>query len=292
MPAMLACVIFSVLGCQGDPIADDPPAPTQAEATSPSEAIDAFGAALSSADLSEGDRVLIHAQRFEAVKRGVALAGIAQDDAFYASRAYWHTGYLRGGRWTVDEPGDLDSPVTVDGRGTVLIVGDCNADITITDDSVVHILGNLNAKVTFQGQGELVIAGNVAAQGAVTSTGTLHLFTGGAMAGEVTCGSACVATIDGDFAGTLNAASPSTRLHITGDFAGTLNANEDRGGLLVLQVDGFMPTRLVLLTLNDHFTRATASIAQSDVPPGLYPSGQDSRARATARWVVHNQRSE
>lgn len=248
-------------------------------------AVDAFDDALERG-LPDGDRLQLYGQRWLAVQRAVAHAGVDHEGAFFAGRGYWHTGYLRGGDWSWEHPRDLDEPIVVDGRGTVLIWGDAEGDITISGDAVVHILGDLSATVTLRGAGEVIVAGRIRPSGRILAGGTLDLYTGGDCAGEVTAAGSCTAVIDGALIGRFTAGQPATTLHVTGDCVVPIARPAEAASLLTLRVDGAMPAAQIEATMAAGFTRVTASIATSDADPGLYPAPGETQP-SRSRWVVH-----
>ena len=293
LPLRFHAVWALLLGCSltGGCISfGDDPQDTPAQSEPVAKAIDAFDEQILAGGLSEGDRILLYTQRWSAVQRAVVFAGLTQGDAFYASRAYWHTGFIRGGRWAWDEPSDLNESVSLSGRGGVLIRGDCNADITASDGVVIHILGDLNATITTQSSAEIVIAGMIGPSGAIESKQQLDLFTGGAMHGRIVCGGSTLIHIDDDAHGQITAGQPSTTIHITGDLLTQLTAAQQGESLLSLRIDGYLSAKALLDAASSGFTRVNASLGVSDVPPGVYPAGETPGERSVLRWVVHTQR--
>ena len=294
----LALVPLAVFGCEGGPA----PAPGPADPGTPdalpysalvpgpaTAAVDAFDAVLAG-EIPDGDRLAAYGERWRAVQRAVALAGVRHEGAYFASRGYWHTGYLRGGDWSWEHPRDLDEPVFVDGRGTVLVWGDCNTDVTITGDAVVHILGDLSGTVTLRGSGEVIIAGTLQPTGKVLSGSTLDLYTGGDLLGQVQAAGSATLVIDGDQVGTVTAGQPATTMHITGNCTGLIKAPGGAAALLTLVVEGTMSGEAIESVLDAGFTRVTATIARSNAEPGLYPTPGDGGERAgggRSRWVIH-----
>lgn len=291
-----AALLLTLAGCDTAPPGTDPadapgpgtgtPAPTPAAPSAATAAVDRYDAALAGG-LPDEQRLAVYAERWSAVRRAVAQAGVDHDGAFYAGRGYWHTGFIRGGDWSIDHPGDLDEPFVIDGRGSALIHGDCTQDLTLTGDGVVHILGDLRATLTVRGAAEVVIAGTVHPGARILAGGTLDLYTGGAVAGQVNAAGSGVLLIDGPLLGDVTAGQPVTSLHITGDCAGSIAAPADAAALLTLRVDGYMPQQAFRQTTDSGFTRITASLGRSDADPGLYPAADAQGGRPSSRWVVH-----
>ena len=251
--------------------------------------VDAFEPRLAGPGLSEGDRVLIYDERWAAVQRAVDHAGVTHDDAFYATRAYWHTGYLRGRAIAFEHTGDLDEKTFVDGRGAVRITGDVNAPLELTGEATVFIYGNLNAALTLRGNCEVIVAGAVGEAGAVACDGTLHVFVGGPMRGVIGGTRGSVVVIDDDMTGLIQCGEPATRVTITGDLAGRITPPAQAESVLTLRVDGYAPGSVVLDVMASGFTRINATLGRSDSPPGLYPDAAALDRPPTSRWVVLRQ---
>lgn len=230
-------------------------------------------------------RSAILARRWRAVQHAAAHHGTTHREAFYGSRAFWHTQSTRGIGYALDEAGDLDEPFYVDGRGNVRVVGDANADIEISGSAIVHILGDLKANLRLNGVCEVVIAGSVAPNATIECDGQLELYVGGDCAGTIAATRSATAIIDGDLAGNVRCGSPATTLTVTGDLAAQLIPPADQGAILTLRVDGFAPTAAMLDLASAGFTRVNATLGKSDAPQGLYPE-HNAAAGPVARWVV------
>ena len=159
---LLAAGLLCLPACKPTPTELDPRIPSaRALDKHPTTlAIDRFDPGL--ARTTDGtQRLSLYAQRWTAVQRAVAYHGTTHRDAFYGSRAYWHTGSTRGIGWALDQPGDLNEAFYIATKGNALITGAVNKDIEIAGNCVVHILGDLNATLDLKGICEVVIAGNL-----------------------------------------------------------------------------------------------------------------------------------
>ncbi|MEM1354618.1 MAG: hypothetical protein AAGH88_07025 [Planctomycetota bacterium] len=252
-------------------------------------AIDSFETRLSDGPLSEGDRVLLYHERWPAVQRAVDHAGVTHDDGFYAARAYWHTGFIRGRGFAFEQNGDLKKKTLVDGTGAVRVVGDVNAPLEITGEATVLIYGDLNAPLTLRGNCEVIIAGALGEQGAVACDGTLHLFVGGPLRGLVGSTRGSLIIIDDGMTGLIRCGEPSTRITVTGGLSGQITPPSDAESVLTLRVDGYTSSSVVLQVMAGGFTRVNATLGISDSPPGLYPDVSASTRPPTSRWVVLRQ---
>lgn len=275
--------------------ASDPPAPLGPPPHPTTVAIDRLPIGpRGSYDQPEGKKfaeirqALIEA-RWVAVQRAVAYQALAHRDAFYGSRAYWHTGSERGLGWALDHPADLAEPFYVAGRGNVRIKGDANADIEVAGNAIVHIFGNLNATLELKGVCEVVIAGDLTKDATIICDGQLELFVAGDTAGVFGATQSATIIIDGDAGGAIQCGSPATGLTVTGDLSAEVAAPADKNAVLNLRVDGYAPTAAMLDLATAGFTRVNATLGQSNVPPGLYPENK-SATRPVARWVVLKQR--
>lgn len=286
---MLGLVCLS--GCQGNAVGPDP-APIGSDTVphhASTQAIDAYDAQLRNDALLDTDRSQLYAQRWPAVQRAVAHAGVMHDGAFYAARAYWHTGYLRERDLAFEQAGDLNAMTLVDGRGAVRITGDVNAPLEMTGEATVFIFGDLNAPLTLRGNCEVIVAGAIGEEGAVACDGTLHLFVGGPMHGLVGCTGGSVVVIDDDLTGLVRCGEPATRITVTGDLTGRVVPPGEAESVLAMRVDGYAPNRAVLEIMAGGFTRVNATLGSSDTPPGLYPDPAASNRPPTSRWVVLRQ---
>lgn len=236
-------------------------------------------------------RLRYYNERWPAVQRAVAHHGTTHREAFYGSRAFWHTGSTRGLGWALDQRADLDEPVFVDNKGNVRVAGDANADIEILGDAVVHILGDLNATLELKGVCEVVIAGKLSENATIVCDGQLDLFVGGDSLGVFGATQSATIVIDGDASGVIQCGAPATTVTVTGDLAAELPAPKEQDAVLTLRVDGFAPTAAMLDLATAGFTRVNATLGRSNVPPGLYPENPVAGARPTARWVVLQQGS-
>lgn len=228
-------------------------------------------------------------QRWAVIQRAVAHHGTAHRDAFYGTRAYWHTGSTRGLGWALDQPDDVNAPVYVDGRGNIRVMGDVNADIEVGGDAVVHVYGDLNARLTLKGVCEVVIAGRISEGASIVCDGQLELFAGGASTGLISASGTTTLILDGDNSGVIQCGAPAASLTVSGDLAADIRAPKEQETILTLRVEGFASSALMLDLVDAGFTRVNGSLGVSDVEPGLYPA-DNSSTRPKARWVVIRQR--
>lgn len=296
--SLLVAASLSIAGCETGAGEIDPRTQMQRETADARTleqhpatlAIDRAAQALDLAG-TQAKRQDLLAQRWLAVQTAVAYHGTAHRDAFYTSRAYWHTGSSRGITWARQQPGDLDEPLFIDGKASVTIAGDVNDDIDIAGNCVVHILGDLNATLDLQGICEVIVAGDLTPNATIICAGQLELFVGGDNAGILGSTDSSTLIIDGDAAGTLQSGAPATRLTVTGDLVAEVLPPKNKDTVLTLRVDGYASTETMLDLAAAGFTRINATIGRSDAPPGLYP--QDANAnRPATRWVVLQQRDD
>jgi len=303
--ALLACVAaLAPLGCNTPPDRAAESAQPQARPAAPPDAghvatrsIDLFDPLLlgvaqdpdKDAKTKRALRLRYYNERWPAVKRAVAHHGTTHREAFYGSRAFWHTGSTRGLGWALDQRADLDEPVYVDSKGNVRVAGDANADIEVRGDAIVHVLGDLNATLELKGVCEVVVAGRLTENATIVCDGQLDLFVGGDSLGVFGATNSATIVIDGDASGVIQCGAPATTVTVTGDLAAELPAPKDEDAVLTLRVDGFVPTAAMLNLATAGFTRVNATLGKSNVPPGLYPENAVAGARPTARWVVLQQ---
>jgi len=238
----------------------------------------------------DSSRLAIYNQRWQTVQQAVAHHGVMHRDAFYGSRAYWHTGSTTGLGWAIDHEGDLNDPVYVDGRGNVRVHGDVNDTIEVGPNAIVHILGDLNATLELSGVCEVVIAGSLNEDATIICDGQLELFVGGNSSGVFGATGSATIIIDGNAAGVIQCGAPATTLTVTGNMLAQLPPPRERDAVLTLRVDGYTPSAFMRSLAAAGFTRVNATLGISDVPPGLYPA-DDTSNRPTARWTVLQQRT-
>ena len=117
------------------------------------------------------------------------------------------------------------------------------------------------------------------------------MYVGGSMRGRIVASGSLAIWIDGDFIGSLETGSPSTKLHILGDFTGKVTPFE-KAALLWLVVKGHASDDLISTISTLGYTQFNAAIDHSDVEPGLYPKGPGCRktdsGNSHSRWSVLN----
>ena len=288
--ALMLCMLPLLIGCRGNQQTDLPAEARVIDKHTSSAAIDRADSLLEVAD-SQTRRENALASRWLAVQNAVAHQGTTHRDAFYGSRAYWHTGSTRGLGWALDQQGDLNEAFYIDGKGNARVAGDVNKDIEIAGNAIVHILGDLNATLDLTGVCEVVITGNLTKDATIICDGQLELFVGGNSAGILGSTGSSTIIIDGNASGTIQAGEPATTLTVTGDLSAEVPAPRKKDAVLTLRVDGYAPTAKMLDLATAGFTRVNATLGTSDAPPGLYPQGQNA-TRPTARWVVLKQREQ
>ena len=238
-----------------------------------------------------GRRARLLGERWLAVQQAVAYQGTTHRDAFYGSRAYFHTNSTTGIGWALDHEGDLDEAFYIASKGNVRVKGDAKKDIEIAGNAVVHILGDLDATLDLKGICEVVIAGNLTKKATIICDGQLELYVGGNSEGILGSTASSTIIIDGFAAGTIQSGAPATILTITGDLIGDIPPPKNKDTILTLRVDGYASTEKMLDLATAGFTRVNASLGTSDAPPGIYPQGQNA-TRPVARWVVLRQREQ
>ena len=279
---MLAAIALLAPGCRVDgPDLSNTAAPGPHPTTLAIDAIDEL------VDQAPGDveRQQRINQRWVAVQRAVAHHGTTHRDAFYGSRAYWHTDSTTGLTWAIDQRGDLDDSLFIDGRGNVRIAGDANADIEVRGNAIVHILGDLDATLELAGVCEVIVAGRLTDDATIICDGQLELFVGGVSEAILGSTGSSTIVIDDDAAGVIQCGAPGTALTVTGAMIGELPPPQGRDSVLTLRVDGYMALADLRELASAGFTRVNATIGLSDTPAGVYPADPDATL-PTARWVV------
>ncbi|MEO0474525.1 MAG: hypothetical protein AAF085_00960 [Planctomycetota bacterium] len=286
--AFALCTLSLLIGCRGNQQTDPPAEARVIEQHATTAAIDRIDLDLDLIPDDPAQRNRLLANRWLAIQNAVAHRGTTHRDAFYGSRAYWHTGSTRGIGWALDQQGDLDEAFYIASKGNVRIAGDANQDIEIAGNAVVHILGDLDATLDLVGVCEVVIAGDLTENATIICDGQLELFVGGNSAGILGSTSSSTIVIDGNASGTIQAGEPATTLTVTGDLTADVPAPKNKEAILTLRIGGYCPTAKMLDLATAGFTRVNATLGISDAPAGLYPQGQNA-TRPVARWVVLRQ---
>jgi cytoskeletal protein CcmA (bactofilin family) len=187
--------------------------------------------------------------RWEALKLLVGHCNVVETVAFGSSLRYWQSGEVdRTQQWSINETGDLLSPLTFTQNATVLIHGGCQTDLSLADGALVHIKGDLSGKITVAGHSEIVIGGNVLAGAAIEADGISRIFVGGDVDGVILSKGKLTLCTNGNMRGEIATCTPSTRLRVQRDFSGQIHPTQE-SALLWLEVYGFMP----FATLESHW---------------------------------------
>jgi hypothetical protein len=219
----------------------------------------------------------------------VAHADIAMHMAFSRSVAHWQ-GVHEGFRWK-QFSGDC-GPLLIGKRDGIVIDGNCTNCVSAPDGGLVHVYGNLNSAVEVGGHYEIVIMGDVGPDAVISASGFCDIFVGGRFGGTLRSTGSARIWIETDLDGSIKTGEPSTELYVGRDYIGDISP-KDEGSLLWLTVAGFARHASILKIAGCDYTQFNASIAKSDVPPGLYPENGQSRRRGSGhsfnRWCVATQ---
>ena len=220
----------------------------------------------------------------------IAHADLALHMAFPRTIDRWQRDEAGARPWKV-EAGNC--PAVVPGKNEGIIIdGNCSSGVSAPDGGIVHIYGDLGSRIDASGHYEIVITGDVLPDARIEASGFCDIFVGGRFSGELCSADSTKLWIDSDFDGTVRTGNPSTELHIGGDCTGTIVPSET-GALLWLSVGGFASDALLSAIVKCEYTQFNASIARSDVPPGIYPEKghrkKSSGKNSFNRWCVRSQ---
>lgn len=217
----------------------------------------------------------------------IAHADIAMHRAFPASISHWQRKVTLDDSWKT-YAGDCDAILIGKGDG-VVIDGNCSGRVSAPDGGTIHIYGDLKSRIDIHGHYEIVVTGDVCCDAEIDASGSCHIFIGGRFSGTLRSTDSAKIWIGSDFDGSMKTGMPSTRLSVGGDYSGSVSPNED-AGLLSLTVAGFARNALLSKIVECGYTLFHASIAESDVPPGLYPTTgyhlKTQRGNSYNRWCV------
>ena len=205
----------------------------------------------------------------------VAHADVALRMAFPRSIAYWRRRVKRPWKVLAGNCG----PLLIGKHDGIVIDGGCSNGVSAPDGGVIHVYGDLASLLDVSGQCEIVITGDVLPHAVIKATGHCHVFAGGRFLGELRSSGSTKLWIDSDFEGIVKTGTPSTEIHIGNDCNGSISPG-DKAALLWLMVGGFASHALMSTIVKCGYTQFNASIARSDVPPGIYPV--DGRAKSAS----------
>lgn len=221
----------------------------------------------------------------------VAHADVMMDMAFSYSLEYWQRGAKASDPW-LQRTGDSGA-IFLEEKQAVIIEGDCLHKVSAPEGGTIIVCGNLYSTLDVNGFSEIIITGDVRPDGYIRSDNFCHVFIGGRLEGTLQSSGSTKVWIDSDFSGVLKTGTPSAHIHVGGDYTGRIIPQES-ASLLSLNVAGFAAHHSLQKIMECQYTQFNASIAVSDVPPGLYPL-EDSHRRneqgnSFARWSVEQQR--
>jgi hypothetical protein len=197
----------------------------------------------------------------------VASADVAMHMAFPRAVAYWHEPDNKR-PWKL-LTGDCE-PLLLGKNAAVAIDGNCSKPVSAPDGGIVHVNGDLSSTIEIAGHHEIIITGNVLPSAEINAAGFCHLFVGGQFAGTLRTSGSAKVWISGDFLGAIETGNPVTELYIGGNYRGNISPL-NTPALLYLTVGGFASEAGLAKIVDHRYTEFNASIAQSDLAPGLYP---------------------
>ncbi len=184
--------------------------------------------------------------------------------------------------------GDCD-PLLLGKDNAVAIDGNCSHPVSAPDGGLIHVYGDLSSTIDIAGHNEIIVTGNVGRSATIKASGFCHLFVGGDFSGELRTSGSSRIWIDNNFGGTVQTGSPSTELCIGRNYSGNIVPGET-AALLWLSVGGFASHASLCKIVDQRYTQFNASIAYSDVSPGLYPTNGHiktaSGGNSFNRWCV------
>lgn len=220
----------------------------------------------------------------------VAHADIAMHMAFPRSVGHWQSKGDTDQPWKV-LAGDCNR-LLIGKNDSVVIDGNCSNGVSLPDGGLIHIYGDLDSTIDANGYYEVIITGDVGSKGQIDASGFCHVFVGGRFSGDLRSSGSAKIWIGSDFKGSIKTGTPSTELHVGGDYEGSISPLET-AALLSLTVSGLGAHALLSKIVDCGYTQFNASIARSDVPPGLYPLDgyhrKTQRGNSFNRWCVETE---
>jgi hypothetical protein len=231
-------------------------------------------------------------RRWQALQLEVGHADVVWPHYFTSSLNYWQSGELDSNdKWSIDQGGDFLSLQTFSKESSVLIKGNCCANLALLKGGLVHIYGNLTKTIDMRDYGEIVIGGDVTPGAGIESDkGIVSVFIGGDLQGVIRSKGTLHIAIGGSLKGTMWTGNPSTDVHVRGNLNGQLKPTST-GGLLLLDVDGYMKYAAIESLSREKYVEIRANIAVSNHAPGIYPRRADEHSLGHHRcWTIHAQR--
>ena len=221
----------------------------------------------------------------------VAHADVVMDMAFQRSLGYWQHGEKESDPW-LKRMGDSGA-IFLEEKQAVIIEGDCLHQVSAPEGGTILVCGNLYSTLDVNGFSEIIITGDVRPDGYIRADNFCHAFIGGRLEGTLQSAGSMKVWIGSDFVGILKTGYPSAHIHVGGDYTGRMMPLE-KPSPLWLTVAGFAANDSLHRIMEYYPNRFNASIAVSDVPPGLYPQEdshrRNERGNCFARWSVQQQR--
>jgi len=217
----------------------------------------------------------------------VAHADVVMELAFPFSVRHWHCKIGEDFRWRTFA-GECNS-VLIGPNDGVVIDGNCSNGVSAPFGGLIHIYGDLTSTIKVGGHYEIVISGDVSPDALIDASGFCHLFVGGEFLGELRSSGSTKVWIESKFNGSIRTGAPHTTIHFGSDYEGNVSPKED-AALLDLTVAGFASNSSLSKIVDCGYTQFHASIARSDVAPGLYPLSEYQRKKERGnsynRWCV------
>jgi hypothetical protein len=213
----------------------------------------------------------------------IAHADIALHMAFPRSVDHWQREEDQERPWKV-LAGDC-GPVLIGKNDGVVIDGNCSNGLSAPDGGAIHIYGDLACTIDVAGHYEIVVTGDVLPKATIQASGFCRVFVGGGFYGQLCSTDSAKLWIESNFDGIAKTGNPSTEIYIGNDYKGTISPSET-ASLLWLTVGGFASHASLAKIVAIGYTQFNASIARSDVPPGIYPT--NGHVRKTSGGNSHN----
>ncbi|HEX6881814.1 MAG TPA: hypothetical protein VF530_00455 [Planctomycetota bacterium] len=226
--------------------------------------------------------------RFE-LALAVRHANVAMGHALGFSEAYFY-GIEPGSFWHDQRVlAACSEPLVLARRAFVVIEGDLTAPCELSQGGVLIVRGACRSAIQVRTHSEVILAGDLEDGISVRGDGITHVFIGGDLRGELDLNGSLEAWIGGSLLGRVRTGVPNAHLRVQGDCMGVIEPGT-KAALLLLLVEGFMPSQAIEAIAARHYTLFHASIRSSDRPAGLYPelaaSDNPLREHRQNRWVI------
>ncbi len=207
---------------------------------------------------------------------------------FSSTVTYLTGGYLHDKKWHYHSKAATSNDFAAKSEANVLIEGNCTSKITLPDGGMIHIKGDLTGELDVKGHCEIIIAGEVSKGALIKTDGIVDILVGGDVNGNLVNISSSVYFIKGNLNGNVVTGDPSIYLYVYGDCYASFAHYGDRGSMMRLMVEGYMPLDNMEQLQKLKYTEVLAFVQESNSPRRTRPT----YGHRDQTWYVKHLRPE